>query len=199
MFDGNFRSQVSRSVDPVGRALHRVGITADVLTVVGIGMSMLAAYVIGSGHLRWGLVAIAASGLPDLLDGAVAKAAGTSSKRGAFFDSCSDRVSDAFVLLGIAWYLDVNHPGQISLLPMAILGAAQITSYVRCKGELLGYDSKGGVLERAERVIMLGLGLAFSRFLIPILWVTLALSILTILQRFIKVWKQATAEHNQKS
>ena len=197
MFDGNFRDEVSRRVDPVGESMHRLGITADVLTVVGVLMAGAAAVVIGNGYLRWGFVVMLAAALPDLLDGAVAKAAGATSKRGAFFDSSMDRVSDALIFGGISWYLASNEPGRISLLPVAIMAAALITSYLRAKGELLGYDAKGGIMERAERYIATSVALVFSQWLIPVLWVMFALTCVTVLQRFLKIWKQGTDEMRQ--
>ncbi len=194
MFDGNWRETVEKAVDPVGEGLRKMGLSADVLTTVGILMAGAAAVIIGNGYLRWGFVAMLAAGIPDLLDGAVAKASGSTSKRGAFFDSSSDRLSDALIFGGIAWYLDSNEPGRISILPMAVMGAALITSYVRAKGELLGYDAKGGIMERAERFILVAVGLVFSSVLIPVLWIMLVLSSVTVVQRFVKVWRQATVE-----
>ena len=199
MFDGNFRAGVSRTVDPVGAGLHRIGVTADLLTVIGVLMSGGAAWVIGAGELRWGFVAMLAAALPDLLDGPVAKAAGSSSKRGAFFDSSMDRVSDALIFIGIAWYLDSNEPGRISILPVAIMALALITSYLRAKGELLGYDAKGGIMERAERYIAISVALVFNEILIPVLWVTLALTAVTVVQRFVKIWRQATDERDRET
>ena len=127
MFDGNMRDQVDRGVQPVGAALVSVGVTADMMTLLGIAMSAAAAVVIGSGSLGWGLVLMIATGLPDLLDGAVAKAAGTSSTRGAYFDSVSDRLSDIMVFSGVAWYLSVFRDGQIHMLPVAVMGLAIMT------------------------------------------------------------------------
>jgi CDP-diacylglycerol--glycerol-3-phosphate 3-phosphatidyltransferase len=123
----------------------------------------------------------------------VAKASGTASSRGAFFDSVADRFTDALFLLGIAWYLS-GDGGRIALLPMAVLGASMLISYERAKAEALGYQAKGGLMERAERLILLGLGLLFSQLLIPILWVMLVLTLVTAIQRFVKVWNQASAE-----
>ncbi|MEM7092224.1 MAG: CDP-alcohol phosphatidyltransferase family protein [Actinomycetota bacterium] len=197
MFDGNFREGVAKATDPVGRGLNSVGITADVLTVVGVLMAGVAAWVIAQGELFWGFVLMLAAAVPDLLDGPVAKAAGTTSNRGAFFDSSMDRVSDALIFIGIAWYLDVNEPGRIVILPMAIMAAAMVTSYLRAKGELLGYDAKGGLMERAERYIAISVGLVFSDILIPVLWIMFALICITIVQRFFKIWRQATAEMRQ--
>lgn len=197
MFDGNFREAVSRRVDPVGESLNRIGVTADVLTVVGVLMAGAAAVVIGNGYLVWGFVVMLAAALPDLLDGAVAKAAGATSKRGALFDSSMDRVSDALIFGGISWYLASNEPGRISLLPVAIMAAALITSYLRAKGELLGYDAKGGIMERAERYIAISVALVFNQWLIPVLWIMFALTLVTVAQRFTKIWRQGTAEMRQ--
>ena len=194
MFDGNFREGVAKATDPVGVGLNRIGITADMLTVAGVVMAGGAAWVIGAGQLRWGFVLMLAAALPDLLDGPVAKAAGRTSKRGAFFDSSMDRVSDALIFIGIAWYLDANEPGGISILPMAIMAAAMLTSYLRAKGELLGYDAKGGLMERAERYIAISVALVFNQILIPVLWVMFALICITVIQRFVKIWRQATDE-----
>lgn len=195
MFDGHWRETVEKGVDPIGVALRRAGVTADVLTVTGILVAIAGAFVVGNGYLRLGFVFLVLSGVPDLLDGAVAKAAGTSSKRGAFFDSTSDRVSDAFLFGGIAWFLasDAEYrDSRIMLLPMAVLASAMVISYMRAKGELLGFDGKGGIMERAERFIAVSVGLIFPEILIPVLWVMLALTIVTAGQRFTKIWKQAT-------
>jgi len=114
--------------------------------------------------------------------------------RGAFFDSVADRVSDTMLLGGVAWYLADTHGGLLPLLPMAVLGASLIISYERAKAEALGFNAKGGVMERAERVILLGLGLLFPVLLIPVLWIMLVLTIVTAVQRFVKVWRQASQE-----
>jgi CDP-diacylglycerol--glycerol-3-phosphate 3-phosphatidyltransferase len=134
------------------------------------------------------------TGLPDALDGAVAKASGTAGPRGAFFDSVADRVSDALLLGGVAWYLADTSGGLAPLLPMAVLAASLIISYERAKAESLGFNAKGGVMERAERIVVLGLGLLFEALLVPVLWLMLALTVLTAVQRFVKVWRQASRE-----
>lgn len=194
MFDGYWRKGVDQVVTPIGKNLHRVGVSADVLTVVGLLMSGVAAVVIGSGSLRLGLVALVASAIPDLLDGPVSNAAGTSSKRGAFFDSTADRVTDAFLLGGVAWHLASTDGGRAAILPFAVMAASALISYMRAKAESLGYDAKGGVMERAERIIVLAFGLLFDVILVPVLWVMLVATLFTAAQRFTKVWKQASAE-----
>ncbi|MGI9602269.1 MAG: CDP-alcohol phosphatidyltransferase family protein [Acidimicrobiales bacterium] len=193
MFDGNWRTAVDRGLEPIGESLRRTGISADMVTVAGIAMATVAAVAIGSGNLRLGLLFLILTGVPDALDGAVAKASGTASVRGAYLDSVSDRLTDALLFGGVAWYLASTEPGHIMMLPVAIMAVAMLISYQRAKAESLGFDAKGGIMERAERFIVLGFGLLFSELLIPVLWVMLVLTVITALQRFVKVWRQATA------
>ena len=193
MFDKRCRSDVERSLKPVGSSLQRAGISANQLTVVGLLVSAAAALVIAQGWLVAGAVLLALSGVPDLLDGAVAKASGTASPRGAFFDSVVDRVSDTLVLGGLAWYLASTHSPHTAILPLAIVGASNLVSYERARAESLGFSARGGLMERAERMIAIGLGLLFSAIMIPLLWLMLGLTILTAVQRFVMVWRQASA------
>ena len=193
MFDGRFRTSVEKGLKPVGANLRRAGIKADHLTAFGVLMSGAAAVAIANGALRGGLLLLALTAIPDVLDGAVAKASGTASSRGAFFDSTMDRVADALLLGGVAWYLQTTEPGHVSLLPMAVLGASLLISYERAKAEALGFDARGGLMERAERLVLLGLALLFDSLLIPALWLMLVLTLVTATQRFVKVWNQASA------
>jgi CDP-diacylglycerol--glycerol-3-phosphate 3-phosphatidyltransferase len=191
MFDGRFRTNIEQAIKPVGANLRKTGITPDHLTVLGILMAVAAAVTIGAGYLRAGLLLLLLAGIPDLLDGAVAKASGMASTRGAFFDSVSDRLSDALLFGGVAWYLQTENGGRIALLPYAVFAAAALVSYQRAKAESLGFDARGGLMERAERFILLGFGLLFSELLIPVLWVMLVATSGTAVYRFVKVWRQA--------
>jgi len=194
MFDGNWRTTVDKGLMPIGHSLRRTGITADVITVTGIVMATVAAVTIGAGHMRVGFLFLLLTGIPDALDGAVARASGTGSDRGAFFDSVSDRLTDGLLFGGVAWHLASTEPGRIMMLPVAIMGLAMFISYQRAKAESLGFDAKGGIMERAERIIVLALALLFSELLIPILWVMLVLTAITAVQRFVKVWRQASQD-----
>jgi CDP-diacylglycerol--glycerol-3-phosphate 3-phosphatidyltransferase len=199
LFDGRWRSSVEKGLKPVGSGLRRSGIAADHLTGLGLLLACACAFAIGTGHLGLGLGLLIAAAVPDMLDGAVAKASGTASPRGAFFDSVADRVSDSLVLGGIAWYLADTRGGQAAMLPFAVLGASTLISYERAKAESLGYSARGGLMERAERIIALCFGLAFSDLLVPILWLMLGLTLVTAGQRFVKVWRQATAPRPTES
>ncbi len=193
MFDGYWRTPVERVVDPLGARLHGLGVTANLLTVIGVVTAAAAAVVVGSGRLQLGFVLLIVAALPDLFDGPVAKAAGPPSRRGAFFDSTADRVTDSLLLGGVIWYLQ-RDGGHLGMLGVAIMGVSWLVSYQRAKAESLGFDAKGGIMERAERLIALGIGLAIPPLLEPVLWLMLVLTTATAIQRFIKVWNQATLE-----
>jgi CDP-diacylglycerol--glycerol-3-phosphate 3-phosphatidyltransferase len=195
MFDGRLRSQVDAAVKPIGNSIRKAGISADMITATGIVMAFAAAIAIGAGALQLGFVLLVLTGIPDLLDGAVAKASGKSSLRGAFFDSVSDRLTDGLLFGGIAWFLSASgEPTWIVMLPVAGYVTASIVSYIRAKADALGFDARGGLVERAERIILLAIGLLFEPVLIPVLILIIVLNVITAGQRFVKVWRQASAQ-----
>ncbi|CAB4589280.1 unannotated protein [freshwater metagenome] len=191
MFDGHLRSSVDKAVKPLGDGLRRTRMTPDHLTIAGMVIAIGAALAIGAGHLPLGLLLVILAALPDLLDGALAKASNTSSQRGAFFDSVVDRVTDALLFGGVAWYFTNEHSPKTALLPLAVSAVSSVISYERAKAESLGLSAKGGIMERAERIILLCLGLLFPVLLLPIMWIMLILTSVTAVQRFVKVWRQA--------
>jgi CDP-diacylglycerol--glycerol-3-phosphate 3-phosphatidyltransferase len=192
MFDGRWRNGVDRTTSPIGQALHRHGITADVLTATGLISATATGVLVATGHLHWAVVMLIITGMHDLLDGPVAKAAGTASVRGAFFDSVTDRVADAVIMLGASWYLLNQGEGHLALLPMAILGVTSLVSYERAKAESLGLQAKGGLMERGERMFLFGVGCLSADIFVPVLWVLFILISFTAIARFVKVWNAAS-------
>jgi CDP-diacylglycerol--glycerol-3-phosphate 3-phosphatidyltransferase len=193
MLDGQFRKQVDSWVTPVGRSAKRAGISADVVTAIGVLMAVACAVSIGLGNLPLGLLFLVLTGVPDLLDGAIAKAAGTAHPRGAFFDSVTDRLTDALIFGGVAWYFTRSSNGPLPMLAFAVFATASMVSYIRAKADSLGFDAHVGLIERAERFVVLGFGLLFGGLLVWTLWALLALNVLTASQRFVAVWQQASA------
>jgi len=193
VLDGQFRSNIETWVKPIGQSVKRTGISADMITVVGLVMAVACSIAIGAGALQLGLLLLVLCGIPDTLDGAVAKASGTSNPRGAFFDSVTDRVTDGLLFGGVAWYFTTISDGPLPLLPFAVYVTASVVSYIRAKADALGFDAHVGLIERAERFILLGLGLLFQNLLVPVLWILVVLNIVTASQRFMTVWKQASA------
>jgi phosphatidylinositol phosphate synthase len=191
VFDGKFRKPIDLAIKPIGDGLRRTKLTPDHLTIIGLVVGVGAAVAIGAGYLQLGLLLVVLAALPDLLDGALAKASGAASQRGAFFDSTVDRMTDALLFGGVAWHLATVSSPHMSLLPFAVMAMSSLISYQRAKAESLGLDAKGGLMERAERVVLLCIGLLFEPLLIPVLWLMLVLTTITAGQRFVKVWRQA--------
>lgn len=189
MLDARLRSGVERLLAPAGAHLHRQGVSADLLTTIGLVASAITAFAIGAGWFGLALFTLAASAATDLLDGSVAKSAGAAGPRGAFFDSVADRVSDSLLLGGVAWYFAGRQP-RLAVLALAVLALSLLVSYERSRAESLGFDASGGLMERAERLIALWAGLAFGALPLT-LWLMALLSAVTAGQRFIKVWRQA--------
>jgi CDP-diacylglycerol--glycerol-3-phosphate 3-phosphatidyltransferase len=196
MFDGKFRVAVDAAVKPIGAGLRKTHMTPDHLTIIGMVIAAGSAVAVGAGMLRLGLVLVILAALPDLLDGALAKASGASSQRGAFFDSTVDRITDFLLLGGIAYFFADGDDPQLAVLPFAVAAVSSVISYQRAKAESLGLDAKGGLMERAERIVVLCVGLFLEPWidsaLMWILWGMLVLISITAVQRFVKVWKQAS-------
>src|SRR6516225_9763580 len=177
MLDGRWRAKVERGLEPVGHGLYRMGISADGLTVIGLVIALATAFAIADGHLVLGVLGVILTGLPDILDGSVARTTGRASPRGAFFDSVCDRVADAALFGGVAWYVSDEDP-KLAVLVLAVLALSMLITYERARAESLGFVARGGLMERAERLVLLGIGLAFD-VVVPMLWVMLVLTAFT--------------------
>jgi CDP-diacylglycerol--glycerol-3-phosphate 3-phosphatidyltransferase len=179
----------------LGQRLVALGVGADAITTLGVLFAAATAVLIA---FHWFIVAVALiiiGGLMDTLDGHVAKAAGTASRRGAFLDSVADRIADSLIFGGLAWYFIRAHDANAALLPLGILAVSNLVSYERAKAESLGFSAQGGIMERAERLIFLGVTLFVAFFapvaLVPLLAALLTLTAATGIGRFARVWVQA--------
>ncbi len=181
------KEQLPRWLRPATSAVSRVGLTPSTLTLIGLAVTVIGAILVGSDHLVWGgLVFVAGSAL-DMLDGALARAIGSASRRGALLDAVSDRVSETaiWVAVGIVGSDDV----RLVVLSGLGLGGSLITSYIRAKGEALGAYRAAGLLGRTERVIIMGVAL-ITGWLTPVLVVLVLLIWITVLQRVVQTWRE---------
>jgi phosphatidylglycerophosphate synthase len=184
-----FPEYVTAVTTPVGRGVARTGISPNTLTTMGIVFTVIATWFVAIGEPVIGGWILVAGGLMDLFDGAVARATNRATPFGSFYDSVSDRVSDGVILAGIAWWLRDNP--RLFLLAVVALVGAQLTSYVRAKAEAIDLDCSVGIMERAERAILLMAALIFHRWLLePILWILAIGSTVTVVQRIHHVWCQ---------
>ena len=194
MLDARAREALRGFSDWTGRTLSRAHLTADRVTTIAVLVVAGGSWRIAAGGLRSAGIILTAGGMLDFCDGAVARVQGTASRRGAFFDSVTDRISDSLIFSALLWYFLVHKPNQWTAgVVLAAYALAVLTSYIRAKAESLGYDCKVGLLERAERLIVLNVGLILTWILVPLLWVLAALSAVTVVQRLVHVFRQARA------
>lgn len=180
-----------------GRLFGQSRISPNMVTTVGLLLTLGVTLAISTGHLIWGGVLVLLTSAFDMLDGALARATGRKSAFGAFFDSTVDRYTEALILLGVLIYYD-RMPGthwEMAFVYLGIVGSLMV-SYTRARAEALGFDGKSGILARPERIILLSFGLITG-------WLSFALAILAILtnftaaQRVYHVWKQERSQMPQ--
>ena len=187
---------------PVGDLFLRLGIKPDWVTIVGtVGVSAAALWFFPRGQFLVGVLVITLFVFSDIIDGYMARKSGQSSKWGAFLDSTLDRVADAAIFAGLVlWFAGDGDSTLYLCLSLACLILGSLTSYARARAEALGMTAKGGIAERADRLVavllMTGLsGLLGLPILIKILlWALTAASAITVVQRMMIVHKQAV--HN---
>jgi CDP-diacylglycerol--glycerol-3-phosphate 3-phosphatidyltransferase len=188
---------VAKVLDPIGRAMLRLGLTPDVVTVAGtLGVSVAALWFYPRGQLLVGTLVIAVLVLADSIDGTMARLSGSSSPWGAFLDSVLDRVADAAIFSGLALWLSAQGELWGVAFTLAALALGQIVSYTRARAEGLGAQAAVGLAERAERLIIVlvsagavGLG-APVQVLVVAMAVLAVLSAVTVAQRFAVVRRQ---------
>jgi CDP-diacylglycerol---glycerol-3-phosphate 3-phosphatidyltransferase len=177
----------------------RLGISPDAVTLVGtLGVSAGALVFFPQGLLWQGVLVITAFVFSDLVDGQMARQSGKSSVFGAFWDSTLDRIGDAAIFGGLLLFF--AGPGDSYLylcVSLYCLVAGSLTSYARARAEALGMDAKGGIAERADRLVAILVLTFFGDVLgLPVLyeatlWILAAASTYTVVFRILKVRRQA--------
>ena len=149
------RDWVMWVIGPIERALVRTGVSPDFFNLLGavFGLAAGAAFARGALPLAGWLVLL--GGCADIFDGRIARARGIASPYGAFLDSTLDRFAETFAFMGLAWYVS---PSPLAVLAAALaLGGSMLVSYTRARGESLGVVCRGGIMQRAERLVLLAL------------------------------------------
>jgi len=181
--------------EPAVGVLSRLGVTPNMLTLVGVLGNVGAGVLAASGEFwQAGIVMLAFSAL-DFLDGALARATGQATPFGSVFDAVLDRVSEAAVLFGLLWHFsDQGERTEVLLLFVAVVGSF-LVSYVRARAEVIGLKMREGVFTRTERVVLVGGGLIIDGAgvgdaMTVVLWILAVLASLTAAQRLGIVWWQ---------
>lgn len=192
------RASVSRVTDPIGAVLVRVGLTPNGMTLVGTaGAVGFALWLFPAGHLLAGTLVVWGFVMLDLLDGAMARAKGSPTKFGGVLDSTCDRLADGALFAGIAWYgFDIADNRPLAAAALVCLVLAQVISYIKARAEAAGLRAEGGLIERAERLIITLVGAGLTGLGVPYaldvaLWLLVGLSLVTVVQRILAVWRSA--------
>ncbi len=184
------RNLAYRITTPVVRILSKSGITPNALTFINLALNIVAAYFIATGHFLLGGVLVLVAGLFDLLDGALARFTKQTTRFGAILDSVADRISEAAILCGLLiWYIPQEEASLEIVLIFVVLIGSFLVSYIRARAEGLGWQCQVGLFTRAERVIVLAIGLLINQIFIA-LCVLVIFVFITVVQRLVYLWKQ---------
>lgn len=191
------KSVPRRVTDPIVNPLAKLGVTPNHLTTVGVLGNAGAAVLAARGDfLPAGIVMLAASSL-DLLDGALARATGKATRFGSVFDAVMDRISEAAVLFGLLYYFSDRGGREEEMLIFVAVVASFLVSYIRARAETVDIPLREGLFGRAERVVLLGIGLIIDQVTIA-LWVLAVAAGATALQRLALVWLRARRSDNEE-
>ncbi|HEV8472244.1 MAG TPA: transglycosylase SLT domain-containing protein [Methylomirabilota bacterium] len=190
---GRYRDSVRAWSDPVGRALFRLRLRPNHLTLCGLVASIVAAGCFIAGQTRWAGVVLIMAGLFDLLDGSLARASGQVTAFGAFLDSVIDRYSDIAVMLGIVVLFARMPHARGALVAMVGLAGSVMVSYTKARAESIGVECNVGMMERPERLICLIVG-ALLDVMEPALWVLAIFANVTAVQRILFTRRMMRAE-----
>lgn len=174
--------------EPPARLFSSLGVSPNVVTIIGFLLMVGIAIVLAQGYLFWGGILIIIAALFDAMDGTLARMMGRTSRFGAFLDSTLDRYSEAVIFGGLFIYLSgQNQRLELILIYATIVGSLMV-SYARARAEGIGISLKDGLFTRFERVFLLVVGLLFNQLII-VLWILAIFSNFTALQRMYLVWR----------
>lgn len=201
MLDRFLRATVTKILGPIARLLLKIGISADIVTVVGtIGVSVGALYFFPRGQVWIGVLVITAFVFSDTIDGIMARESGGSTKWGAYLDSTLDRIGDAAIFGGLVlYYAGLGDNSVMAGLSLACLILGSVVSYARARAEGLGFTASVGIAERADRLVAVLVTAFFadlfdSTLLLGVVLALLAVaSLVTVVQRMMTVRSQALA------
>ncbi|GAC57372.1 putative phosphatidylinositol synthase [Gordonia hirsuta DSM 44140 = NBRC 16056] len=160
------RQVVSAVTDPLGRFLLRIGLTPDLMTIIGTVITVAAAIVLFSqGWLFAGALVCWAFVMFDMVDGAMARARGGGTRFGSVLDATCDRIADGAIFGALAYWAAITSPHALLLIATLIcLVTSQVISYAKARAEAAGLQGDGGLIERPERLIIVLTGAGLTTF-----------------------------------
>ena len=184
--------RIEKILAPAAAWLHWCGASANQVSVAGFLVNVAAAALIVTGHLAPAGALYLLAGVLDLLDGVLARLAGKPTRFGAFLDSTLDRASEGILFAAIGYHFAAEGSAtDAGIVVLALLGSF-LVSYVRARAEGLGAECRAGIATRAERVVLVGIGLAGGMLAEAIRLVAI-LTAVTVLQRIVRTRRELHA------
>jgi CDP-diacylglycerol--glycerol-3-phosphate 3-phosphatidyltransferase len=177
-------------LDPLGAFFNRLGLMPNTMTLLGLIGNTIGAILLSQGQMTWGGIVILLMGPVDALDGTMARLRGMAGQFGAFVDSVTDRYSELVIFAGLLYYYVQKGDLIGTLVVYAAASGSVLVSYIRSRGQSLGWDTKVGILTRMERYLVLAPALILNFPMIG-LWIIAIFANITALQRIIDVRRQA--------
>jgi CDP-diacylglycerol--glycerol-3-phosphate 3-phosphatidyltransferase len=198
------RGVIAPVVEPMARGLLRLHITPDMVTLAGTTLTVLTALIlIPAGHFIPAVLLLFLFTSADVLDGTMARLSGTQGPWGAWFDATLDRVADGAIFGGVLIWAAWNSDTPTTILAWVCLAGGAVVSYAKARAEAVGATANGGIAERAERMIILGLGAILYQFVDWGMSLALAilavLTVITVFQRGLDVRSQLKPLNGQAS
>lgn len=212
----HLRAPFKKLIESLAKALISIGLTANAVTVIGTIGTIVVAFVTGiTGWLFAGAVVLTLLVLADSLDGSIAKLTTGGTQFGAFLDSTLDRIADWALLAGVIvffilhadWWYDISRssPDYISWVgvgaAMVSMMTSFVTSYARARAESVGFEVKNGIATRADRLVIILVGMAITGLTHHGLWLAIdmvllaVLGVATVFQRVLEARRQMAAGH----
>lgn len=185
-------------LDPIGAFFNRLGLMPNTMTILGLIGNTVGAVLLAQGHMAFGGILILIMGPIDALDGTMARLRGMAGQFGAFVDSVTDRYSELVIFAGLIYYYVGQGDSLAVLLTYAAAAGSVLVSYIRARGQSLGWDTKVGILTRVERYLVLAPALILNIPLVG-LGIIAVLANVTALQRIYDVRRQANQNKNKPS
>lgn len=181
--------------EPIAGFFNRLGLMPNTMTLLGLAGNVAGAILLSQGNMLWGGILILVMGPVDALDGTMARLRGMAGSFGAFVDSVTDRYSELIIFGGLIYYYAQQNDMLSTIAVYAAAAGSVLVSYIRSRGQSLGWDTKVGILTRAERYLVLApaliLGGVNSNIPLVGIWIIAILANVTAVQRIIDVRRQA--------
>ena len=197
-FTDQLRKRFKHILDPIGAFFNRLGLMPNTMTMLGLLGNTIGAILLSQGYMLYGGILILLMGPVDALDGTMARLRGMEGQFGAFVDSVTDRYSELVIFAGLLYYYAQQGATLESMLVFAAAAGSVLVSYIRARGQSLGWDTKIGILTRVERYLVLAPSLILN---IPQIGLAIiaVLANITALQRIVDVRRQAYLEQDNQS